>query len=316
MVYTINPRDFIHDNDKRAMDALKSIPAFDQFVKAYMKIFNERSMRILNMSSKVKLSPEQCPRIYNLLPPICEKMNIAVPDIYLELNRDPNAYTSGDTYIFITVTTGLLELMNDDEIQTVLAHECGHIICHHVLYSTMGRMILNGAVSMLGLGGLVNTALSTAFAYWMRCSEFSADRAAAVFCGEANPVIDVMLRLAGGSKEVAGEINAELFMNQALEYANYVSDSKWNRVLEFLALMNVDHPFLTVRASSIREWCEQDTFRRIMASLNPVPLLTDGVSCPRCGAPIQNNWAFCRKCGLPLNRSQEPLNETLETPIL
>ena len=167
-------------------------------------------------------------------------------------------------------------------------------------------MILNGAVAMLGLGGIVNTAPSTAFAYWMRCSEFSADRAAAVFRGGPEPVVDVMLRLAGGSKEVAAEINAELFMNQAMEYADYVSDSKWNRVLEFLTLMNADHPFLTVRASSIREWCGQDTFRRIMESMNPVPLLTDGVSCPRCGAAIREDWAFCRKCGQPLNRAETP----------
>lgn len=300
MTQTMNWRDFIHENDKKAIDALKSIPGFDQFVKAFMKVFNERSMKILNMSSKVRLSPQQCPRIYNLLPPICEKMNIEVPDIYLELNRDPNAYTSGDTYIFITVTTGLLELMNDEEIQSVLAHECGHIVCHHVLYSTMGQMVLNGLVEMLGLGGLVNTALSTAFAYWMRCSEFSADRAAAVFCGGPERVVDVMLRLAGGTQEIASEINAELFMKQADEYADYVSDSKWNKILEFLALMNADHPFLTVRASVINQWCQSERFHSIMAIANREPLQNDGKHCPKCGNPIEQDWAFCRKCGSPL----------------
>ena len=134
MSYSVNPRDFIHENDSKALNALKSIPGFDQFVKAFMKVYNEPSMKILNMSSKVRLSEEQCPRIYNLLVPICEKFSIPVPELYLELDRSPNAYTSGDTTIFITVTTGLLELMSDEEIQAVLAHECGHIVCHHVLY--------------------------------------------------------------------------------------------------------------------------------------------------------------------------------------
>lgn len=301
--YNVNARDLVHEHDKAALNALKAIPGFDQFVKAYMKVFNERSMRILNMSSKVRLSPEQCPRIYNLLVPICEKMNIEVPELYLELNRDPNAYTSGDTYVFITVTTGLLELMNDDEIQAVLAHECGHIICHHVLYQTMGRVLLSGAANLIGLNGLITTALSTAFAYWMRCSEFSADRAAAVCCGGSDRVVDVMLRLAGGGKDMAGEIDADLFMAQAKDYESYVSDSKFNKVLEFIALMEADHPFLAVRAASITEWTKSEQFTKIMTALSGVAIPLDGAHCPNCGAEIGEGWAFCRKCGHPLQNN-------------
>ena len=69
----------------------------------------------------------------------------------------------------------------------------------------------------------------TAFAYWLRCSEFSADRASAVFCGGPERVIDVMLRMAGGSQKIASEINADLFMQQADEYA----DCETDRAAEF-----------------------------------------------------------------------------------
>lgn len=297
MGYTANPRDFIHENDRKALDALKAIPGFDQLTKAFMKVFSERTMKILNMSSKVRLSPEQCPRIYNLLVPICEKFDIPVPELYLELDRTPNAYTSGDTTIYITVTSGLLELFTDEEIQTVLAHECGHIVCHHVLYHTMGRLVLNGAAAFLGLGQLVTTALSVAFSYWMRCSEFSCDRAAAVFCGGPEPVVDVMLRLAGGTSDVAKEINAEIFMAQAKDYEEYVEDSNWNKILEALTLMNATHPFLAVRAASITQWCKEDHFDRIMAAM--IPALGNG-HCPKCGTQTEESWAFCRKCGTPL----------------
>ena len=297
MTYTVNPRDFIHETDKKALEALKSIPGFDQLTKAFMKLFSERTMKILNMSSKVRLSEQQCPRIYNLLVPICEKFSIPVPELYLELDRNPNAYTSGDTTIYITVTSGLLELLTDEEIQAVLAHECGHIICHHVLYHTMGRIILNGAASFLGLGQLVTTALSVAFSYWMRCSEFSADRAAAVFCGGPDRVVDVMLRLAGGTTDVASEIDAKLFMEQAADYEDYVDDSNWNKILEALTLMDATHPFLSVRAAAISQWCNGITFGKIAAS--SIPALPSG-GCPKCGNPVDDDWAFCRKCGTPL----------------
>ena len=297
MYQPVDPRYFIHDNDRKALDALRSIPGFNQLVKGFMKIYSERTMNIINMSSKVRLSPEQCPRIYSLLPPVCEKLCIPVPELYLETNRTPNAYTSGDTSIFITVTTGLVELMSEEEIQTVLAHECGHILCHHVLYHTVGRIILNGAASLLGLGALVNTAMSTAFFYWLRCSEFSADRAAALFCGSPDRVAAVMMRLAGGCKELSDEINTEEFLRQAEEYAGYVGDSKWNKVLEFITLMNVDHPFLTVRAASIMSWCQTDVFRSISNYMNGLPVLVGEGMCPRCGNPVNPGWPVCPTCG-------------------
>ena len=297
--YVVNPYEFIHEEDARALNALKAIPGFDQLVKAFMKVFNEPSMKILNMSSKVRLSEEQCPRIYNLLIPICEKFGIPVPELYLELDRSPNAYTSGDTTIFITVTSGLLELMTDDEIQTILAHEVGHIVCHHVLYHTMGNIVLSGAAALLGVGPLITTAISTAFSYWMRCSEFSADRAAAVFCGGPDRVVDVMVRLASGSKDVAAEINKEVFMQQASEYLHYVNDSKWNKILEFFSLMDADHPFLAVRAASICEWyTAKALMEQNAASMNQLPAVS---YCRNCGAPIGAGWMFCEKCGTPTN---------------
>lgn len=111
-----------------------------------------------------------------MLPPICEKLGIDVPELYLQLNVNPNAYTYGDTEPFIVITSGLLETVPDELIPTILAHECGHIACHHTLYTTMGNLILNGA-NILGLNELASIPIQVAFHYWMRCSEFSAVRA-------------------------------------------------------------------------------------------------------------------------------------------
>ena len=298
----VDPQYFTHENDRKALDALKSIPGFNQLVKAFMKIYSERTMNIMNMSSKVRLSEAQCPRIYNLLPPICEKLGIPVPELYLEMDRVPNAYTYGDSRIFITVTSGLLEIMDEEEIQTVLAHECGHILCRHVLYHTVGKIILSGTAGLLGLGPLVTTAMSTAYFYWSRCSEFSADRAAALFCGSSERVVTVMMRLAGGSKDLADEINTELFLQQAEEYKGYVSDSKWNKVLEFLALMNATHPFLSVRAAAITEWCGTDGFMSLKNYMENGPAPGAGPRCPHCGSPADPRMSHCGACGYPLHQ--------------
>ena len=72
---------YVHENDKAALRTLKSIPGFQQFVKAFMKVWSERQFRVANMSSCVRLSERQMPEYYDLLPPICAKLGIPVPDL-------------------------------------------------------------------------------------------------------------------------------------------------------------------------------------------------------------------------------------------
>lgn len=136
---------YLHDSDKAAMAALKAIPGFSQVMKAFMKICSEQQLRLVNMSSNLRLSEKQMSKYYNMLLPICEKLGIEVSDLFVELDVRPNAYPFGDTKPFIVVTLGLFEIMPDELIATALAHEYGHIACHHSLYHTMGRLILSEA---------------------------------------------------------------------------------------------------------------------------------------------------------------------------
>lgn len=98
----------LHPSDKAALQALKAVPGFSQLTRAYMSAMNERQMRIINKSSNLQLSEEQMPEYYRMLPPICEKLGIPVPELYMELNVVPNAYTYGDKDPFIVITSGML----------------------------------------------------------------------------------------------------------------------------------------------------------------------------------------------------------------
>lgn len=254
---------YVHESDKAALNALKAIPGFQQLMKALMKIWNERQFRILNMSGRIRISENQLPQYYNMLPPICEKLGIEVPDLYLELNVNPNAYTYGDTTPFIVITSGLLDTMPEELIPTVLAHECGHIACHHVLYSTMGRILLNSTSSIMR-SGLLTMPLMIAFYYWMRCSELSADRAAVIYDGSADKMSEVCMRFAGLDKNVQGVISKDEFLKQAEEYREIVKNSTWDKTLEFLTLSTKSHPLTAVRALESIEWAKSDQFKKIM----------------------------------------------------
>ena len=260
----VNANLYMHESDKAALKALKAIPGFTQVLKAFMSVWNERQFRIANMSSKLRLSEKQMSKYYNMLPPICEKLGIEVPELYLELNVNPNSYTSGDTKPFIVITSGLLETLPDELIPTVLAHECGHIACHHVLYSTMGRMILNGVLMASGgLSSLITTPLKMAFSYWMRCSEFSADRVAALCDETPDKMVEVCMRLAGYDKDILADASIDEFMKQAVEYKEMVAGNKWDKTLEFLSYSMIDHPLMAVRAYDCNEWGHSDLYGKI-----------------------------------------------------
>ncbi len=277
-------RAYVHESDKAALNALKSIPGFKQLVKGFMKIFSERQYRIVNLSSHIRISEKQFPQYYEMLPPICEKLGIEVPDLYLELNDNPNALTAGDEKPFIVMTSGLINKLPEELLPTVLAHECGHIACHHQLYSTMGRIVLSGASSaasaFLPFGSILTIPMQVAFYYWMRCSEFSADRAAVLCDGTADKMSTVCMYFAGYDNRIPMEPNKEEFMKQAQEYREIINNNGWDKTLEFMYMANNSHPLTAVRALECEEWAQTERCKNLLAGVpvvkkNPVPWYKD-----------------------------------------
>lgn len=271
---------YLHKDDKAALNALRAIPGFQPLIRAQMKLLSERQFRISTMSSCVRTGETQLSKYYNMLPPICEALGIDLPELYLQLDVRPNAYTYGDSHPFIVITSGLLETLPEELIPTVIAHECGHIACHHVLYRTMGHLLLQTSASALKsfvpYGKLVSLPLEVAFYYWMRCSEFSADRAAMLYDGTSEKMQDVCMCLAGFDKDVNADADKEAFLQQAREYREMVGSSMWDKTLEFMMFRNADHPLMAVRTLECEEWGRSDQFQSILdGTYNPEPATED-----------------------------------------
>ena len=288
----INASDFIHPEDAAALEQLENIAGFPTLVKKVLSLGYEQMQYGINMASAIRLSPTQLPDLYHHLPPICKKLGIEEPEFYLQMDPMPNAWTFGDTKIFITITSGLVDMMNSEELDAVISHECGHILCHHVLYHTVARYILGGADS-IGLLGKLADPIKYAFYYWQRKSELSCDRAASIVTSP-EIVASTMARLSGGPRSITGKINLEEWAKQADKYEDIRKDGFWNQTLQIYAIAEQSHPFSAVRVREILDWSKTEQYKSVKQYL----LLGDNVKrCPHCGKPIEHSWHYCKHCG-------------------
>lgn len=294
----MNYQDFVHPEDAAALEKLKAIPGFDKASRWLMDVGFERLYHGMLMAQNVRLSKTQLPSIYNLLPPVCEKFGIDEPEFYLEMNPMPNAFTFGDKIRFLVVTSGLLDMIkSEDELRSILAHECGHIVCRHSFYNALINALLMVQNQVNILGNLFGP-LVLALMYWSRRSELSADRASVVYWGGADIPIKAMLRIAGGSSALTKDINVEEYAKQAQEYEGLRSEKTWDKILQGWAVMQNAHPFNAVRISEMRKWECGDTFRLLMNAMKG-----GSVSryCPWCGRAAAEEHAFCIHCGHKLD---------------
>lgn len=291
----ITSAEFIHPEDAAALQQMENIPGFPTLVKKILSLGYEQLQYGVNMASNIRLSETQLPKIYHHLPPICEKLGIEEPEFYLQMNPMPNAYTFGDSKIFITVTSGLVEMMDDEELDAVLAHECGHILCHHVLYNSVARLLLSG-VSSLGFLGSLSLPIQIAMLYWSRKSELSCDRCGSVITSP-EIVARVMARLAGGPKTITNQVNMEEWAKQADKYDEIRTGNLWDKTLQLSVTLGLDHPFNAVRVREILKWGNSVQYRSLKENLNSN---TSGKKCPHCGKFVEDSWAFCKYCGTKL----------------
>jgi heat shock protein HtpX len=107
------------------------------------------SDKIALLSSGAKpVSREELPRLYEVMERLAAKANLPVPRLYVIPEAAPNAFATGRNpgHASVAVTQGLLELMNDDELEGVIAHELSHVRNYDILISSIAAT-LAGAIT-------------------------------------------------------------------------------------------------------------------------------------------------------------------------
>jgi Zn-dependent protease with chaperone function len=256
---------FRHPLDLEATTTFKRLPGMDLVVRSLVGPVAEQFFYLDNIATSVQVGPQQLPQYHKLLLEACQILDIEPPQLYLKQHPAPNAYTFAlrGRQPFIVLHTSLVDLLTPEEVQAVIAHELGHLKCEHSVYLTLANLMILAATQLPPLGTLLAQGLQMQLLEWVRCAEFTCDRAALLVSQNPRVVMSVLMKLAGGSPTLVDQLNLDAFIAQARAYDNATQD-QMGEALKQLQTASLTHPVPVLRAREIDRWAGSQDYQALL----------------------------------------------------
>ncbi len=263
----ISSRAWEHPADRAALNALRAVPGFDQVVRKIYGFFGERGIRLLFQANAVRVGPTQFPRVNAIYDDVVATLDWSPrPDLFVSQSPFVNAGAYGMDRPFIVINSSALTLLDDEELNTLLGHELGHVMSGHSLYRTILVIILTfGLRNLPFLAGIALLPIQLAMLEWYRKSELSSDRAGLLSSQDPVASMRMFMKMAGGGKIEEMDLNA--FMVQAREYET--GGDAVDLIAKVINTLGMTHPFHTLRAAELQRWVEGGDYDRILRGEYP-----------------------------------------------
>ena len=256
---------FRHPLDLEATKTLKQIPGLDMMVRNLLGPMAEQVFYVENIASSILVGEKQLPDLHNLLLEACQILDIDAPQLYVRQHPAPNAYTFAmrGKQPFIVIHTSLIEILTPEEIQAVIAHELGHLKCDHSVYLTPVNLLILAAAIVPNVGAVLAQAIQSQLLEWVRCAEFTCDRAALLATQNPKVVMSVLMKLAGGSPSLAPQLNLDAFVDQARAYDD-ISKTELGEMVKSARTAQLSHPVPVLRAREIDRWASSQEYQQLV----------------------------------------------------
>jgi heat shock protein HtpX len=190
------------------------------------------------------ITEAELPEVYSIVRRLAMKANMPMPRIYLIDSPQPNAFATGRSpkHAVVAVTTGILRIMDNEELEGVLAHELAHIRNRDILISSIAAM-LAAALAMLArmafwlggsrdrdnpfgpIGALLALIVSPIAAMFIRFAisrarEYEADRSGAEITGQPLRLASALAKIGQATARIPMEVNpavSQLFIDNPLK---------------------------------------------------------------------------------------------------
>ncbi|GAA0571375.1 M48 family metallopeptidase [Paractinoplanes ferrugineus] len=259
----ISSRAWEHPADRGALTALRELRGFDDLIKAFFGMWNERGFRLSYLAGAIRVDHRQYPRVYLRLTEAARVLDVAdLPELFVEQAPMISSKAIGMDKPFIVISTAAVEKLDDDELRTLLGRELGHVRSGHAVYQTVMLMLTRWVtnISWLPVGALAIRAIIVAMYEWWRKAELSADRAGLLAAQDQAASIRLFMKTAGGGD--LSQIDTAAFLEQAAEYEGGGDLRDSIHKLGMTAFNS--EPFPVARAAELRRWLDSGDYARIV----------------------------------------------------
>ena len=264
----ISSRAWEHPADRGALTALRELRGFDDVVKSFFGMWNERGFRLQFLAGAIRVDHRQYPRVYQRFTEAAATLDVAeLPELYVTQDPIINGSAIGLDKPFIVITTAAVERLDDDELRTLLGHEIGHVRSGHAVYKTIMMILTRWAVTLswLPVGAIALRAIITAMFEWWRKAELSADRAGLLAGQDPAASTRLLMKLAGGGD--LSQIDTAAFLEQAGEYES--GGDLRDSIHKLGMTLFSTHPVPVARAAELRRWVDSGEYARIVGGDYP-----------------------------------------------
>jgi Zn-dependent protease with chaperone function len=260
---------FQHPADVEAMRKLERLPIIPKLVRRISSTYTERMFRMLNVASRVRVSPHQCPRVYEMFREACDVLDVKeVPEIYISTEYSVNAFSFGIEKYAVVLKTGLMDLLTEEELLFVIGHEVSHIKSNHMLYRSLLYLLTFLGVQIFGtifkLATITFLPLEMMLRSWERKAEFTADRGGLLVVQKPEVVETSLVKLAGASRTLLASIDIQEILKQADDLQD-MDEALFVRAMRVYHNAFRSHPFPVIRIKELHNWSQSDQYRKIMA---------------------------------------------------
>ncbi|GAA4434823.1 M48 family metallopeptidase [Phytohabitans houttuyneae] len=263
MLTGISSRAWEHPADRGALTALRELRGFDDVVKAFFGMWNERGFRLSYLAGAIRVDHRQYPAVYQRYTEAAQSLDVPeLPELYVQQSPFLNGQAIGLDKPFIVLPTASVQQLDEDELRALLGHELGHVRSGHAVYKTILMILTRWAtsISWLPIGSIALRAIIAAMLEWWRKAELSADRAGLLAGQDTAASLRLLMKMAGGGD--LSQIDTAAFLEQASEYdgGGDVRDSLHKLRMTLWST----HPVPVARAAALRQWIDSGGYQRIL----------------------------------------------------
>ncbi|MEH0842803.1 M48 family metallopeptidase [Micromonospora sp. CPCC 205711] len=264
----VSSRAWEHPADRGALVALRELRGFDEVVKAFFGMWNERAFRLQFLAAGIRVDHRQYPAVHQRWAEAAAALDVAeLPELYVTQSPWLRAEAIGLEKPFVVVSSACVQQLDDDELRCLLGHELGHVLSGHAVYKTILMIVTRWAanLSWLPVGAIALRAIIAAMLEWWRKAELSADRAGLLAGQDPAAALRLLMKLAGGGDLTQTDTAA--FLEQAAEYSGGGDLRDSLHKLRMTAWST--HPVPVARAAELRRWIDSGAYGRVLAGEYP-----------------------------------------------